>query len=51
MFKIKSLLANTNTTTRGRPPAIVTHPQTLEDCAALLKQQGAAVAVLAIQDL
>ena len=44
-------LANTNTTTRGRPPAIVTHPQTLEDCAALLKQQGAAVAVLAIQDL
>ena len=51
MFKIKSLLANTNTPTRGRPPAIVTHPQTLEECAALLKQQGAAVAVLAIQDL
>ena len=51
MFKIKSLLANTNTPTRGRPPAIVTHPQTIEECAALLKQQGAAVAVLAIQDL
>ena len=51
MFKIKSLLANVNTPTRGRPPAIVTHPQTLEECAALLKQQGAAVAVLAIQDL
>lgn len=51
MFKIKSLLANTNTPTRGRPPAIVTQPQTLEDCAALLKQQGAAVAVLAVQDL
>ena len=51
MFKIKSLLANTNTTTRGRPPAIVNNPQTLEECAALLKQQGAAVAVLAIQDL
>lgn len=51
MFKIKSLLANTNTTTRGRPPAIVNNPQTLEDCAALLKQQGAAVAVLAVQDL
>lgn len=51
MFKIKSLLANTNTPTRGRPPATVTQPQTLEDCAALLKQQGAAVAVLAVQDL
>ena len=51
MFKIKSLLANTNTPTRGRPPAIATTPQTLEDCAALLKQQGAAVAVLAVQDL
>lgn len=51
MFKIKSLLNNTNTPTRGRPPAIVTQPQTLEDCAALLKQQGAAVAVLAVQDL
>lgn len=51
MFKIKSLLANTNTPTRGRPPAIATAPQTLEDCAALLKQQGAAVAVLAVQDL
>ena len=51
MFKVKSLVANTNTITRGRPPAIVTHPQTLEDCAALLKQQGAAVAVLAVQDL
>lgn len=51
MFKIKSLLANTNTPTRGRPPATVTTPQTLEDCAALLKQQGAAVAVLAVQDL
>lgn len=51
MFKIKSLLANTNTPTRGRPPAIVTQPQTLEECAALLKQQGAAVAVLAVQDL
>lgn len=51
MFKIKSLLSNTNTPTRGRPPAIVTHPQTLEECAALLKQQGAAVAVLAVQDL
>ena len=46
MFKVKSLLTNTNTITRGRPPAIVTHPQTLEDCAALLKQQGAAVAVM-----
>ena len=51
MFKIKSLLSNTNTPTRGRPPAIVTQPQTLEECAALLKQQGAAVAVLAVQDL
>ena len=51
MFKAKSLLSNTNTITRGRPPAMVTHPQTLEDCAALLKQQGAAVAVLAVQDL
>lgn len=51
MFKIKSLLSNTNTLTRGRPPAIVTQPQTLEECAALLKQQGAAVAVLAVQDL
>ena len=51
MFKIKSLLANTNTPTRGRPSAIATTPQTLEDCAALLKQQGAAVAVLAVQDL
>lgn len=51
MFKIKSLLANTNTPTRGRPPATVTQPQTLEECAALLKQQGAAVAVLAVQDL
>lgn len=51
MFKIKSLLNNTNTPTRGRPPAIVTQPQTLEECAALLKQQGAAVAVLAVQDL
>lgn len=51
MFKIKSLLYNTNTPTRGRPPAIATTPQTLEDCAALLKQQGAAVAVLAVQDL
>jgi hypothetical protein len=51
MFKIKSLLNNTNTPTRGRPPAIATTPQTLEDCAALLKQQGAAVAVLAVQDL
>lgn len=51
MFKIKSLLSNTNTPTRGRPPAIATTPQTLEDCAALLKQQGAAVAVLAVQDL
>lgn len=51
MLKIKSLLANTNTPTRGRPPAIVTQPQTLEECAALLKQQGAAVAVLAVQDL
>lgn len=51
MFKIKSLLSNTNTQTRGRPPAIVTQPQTLEECAALLKQQGAAVAVLAVQDL
>lgn len=51
MFKIKSLLANTNTPTRGRPPAIATTPQTLEECAALLKQQGAAVAVLAVQDL
>lgn len=51
MFKIKSLLANTNTPTRGRPLAIVTQPRTLEECAALLKQQGAAVAVLAVQDL
>lgn len=51
MFKIKSLLSNTNTPTRGRPPTIVTQPQTLEECAALLKQQGAAVAVLAVQDL
>lgn len=51
MFKIKSLLSNTNTPTRGRPPAIATTPQTLEECAALLKQQGAAVAVLAVQDL
>ena len=51
MFKIKSLLSNKNTPTRGRPPAIVTQPQTLEECAALLKQQGAAVAVLAVQDL
>ena len=51
MFKIKSLLNNTNTPTIGRPPAIVTQPQTLEECAALLKQQGAAVAVLAVQDL
>lgn len=51
MFKIKSLLNNTNTPTRGRPPAIVTQPQTLEECAALLKQQGAATAVLAVQDL
>lgn len=51
MFKIKSLLSNTNIPTRGRPPAIATTPQTLEDCAALLKQQGAAVAVLAVQDL
>lgn len=51
VFKIKSLLSNTNTPTRGRPPATVTQPQTLEDCAALLKQQGAAVAVLAVQDL
>ena len=51
MFKIKSLLSNTNTPTRGRPPAIVNQPQTLEECATLLKQQGAAVAVLAVQDL
>ena len=51
MFKAKSLLTHTNTITRGRPSAIVTHPQTLEDCASLLKQQGAAVAVLAVQDL
>lgn len=51
MFKIKSLLSNTNTPTRGKPPAIVTQPQTLQECAALLKQQGAAVAVLAVQDL
>ena len=51
MFKIKSLLSNTNTPTRGRPPAIVTQPQPLEECAALLKQQGAAVAVLAVQAL
>lgn len=51
MFKIKSLLSNRNTPTRGRSLAIVTQPQTLEECAALLKQQGAAVAVLAVQDL
>ena len=47
MFKIKSLLNNTNTPTRGRPPAIATTPQTLEDCAALLNRP----AVLAVQDL
>lgn len=36
----------------GRPPAkTITQPQTLAECAALLKQQGAAVAVLAVQDL
>lgn len=37
---------------RGRPPSqIIDAPTTLAECAALLKQQGAAVAVLAVQDL
>lgn len=37
---------------RGRPPTqIIDAPTTLAECALLLKQQGAAAAVLAAQDL
>lgn len=53
MFKLSKLLqGQQQTKTAGRPLARVTNqPATLADCAALLKQQGAAVAVLAVQDL
>lgn len=51
MFNVKNLIKGNKQINKSKPPAIVTQPQTLQECAALLKQQGAAVAVLAVQDL
>ena len=53
MFKLNKILqGQQQIKTVGRPVAKVTNqPSTLAECAALLKQQGAAVAVLAVQDL
>lgn len=52
MFKLNKILQGQQNKTVGRPVAKVTNqPSTLAECAALLKQQGAAVAVLAVQDL
>lgn len=50
-FKANALMGRPKRTP-GRPPAkTITRPTTLSECAQLLKQQGAAVAVLAVQDL
>lgn len=51
MFNVKRLIKGNKEAYQPKAPAIATQPQTLEECAALLKQQGAAVAVLAVQDL
>ena len=51
MFNVKNLIKGNKQINKSKPPAIVNQPQTLQECAALLKQQGAAVAVLAVQDL
>lgn len=51
MFNIRNLTKGNKEAARNKTPAIVGQPQTLQECAALLKQQGAAVAVLAVQDL
>ena len=53
MFKLNKVLqGQQQIQTAGRPLTKVTNqPTTLAECAALLKQQGAAVAVLAVQDL
>ena len=52
MFKIKSLTMQGERRGRGRPPKAASNEvMTLTECAALLKQQGAAVAIMAVQDL
>lgn len=53
MFKISSLtMERDGKRGRGRPPkAATSEVMTLAECAALLKQQGAAVAIMAVQDL
>lgn len=51
MFNVKRLIKGNKEAYQPKAPAIVKQPQTLQECAALLKQQGAAVAVLAVQDL
>lgn len=54
MFKLNKILQGQQQQikTVGRPlTKVVNQPATLAECAALLKQQGAAVAVLAVQDL
>lgn len=51
-INLKVLAMDDRPRTRGRPKKnIINQPTTLQECAALLKQQGAAVAVLAVQDL
>lgn len=53
MFKLNKILqGQQQIQAAGRPVAKINNqPTTLAECAALLKQQGAAVAVLAVQDL
>lgn len=52
MFKIKSLTMQGEPKRRGRPSKAASNEvMTLTECAALLKQQGAAVAIMAVQDL
>lgn len=51
MFKAAAVTGVKPARTRGRPTKEITQPTTLQECAMLLKQQGAAVAVLAVQDL
>lgn len=53
MFKLSSLtMERDGKRGRGRPPKAASNEvMTLAECAALLKQQGAAVAIMAVQDL